>query len=80
MEDRLCDLKKGEQAVVVGIADGCDMVVRQRLLDLGFVEGANIVVSMKAPYNDPVAYYIHQTQIAIRKEDAANVLIEKKEI
>ncbi len=72
-------LRKGQVAVITGIVSECKGEIRQRLLDLGFVKGAEISVQNISPLNDPVAYGIHDTLISLRKEDALNVLIEIKE-
>ncbi len=71
----LASLEKGQSAVITGFAPECRQEVRQRLLDLGFVRGSSISVENVSPLGDPVAYNIHNTQIALRKEDALCVLI-----
>ncbi len=71
----LASLEKGQSAVITGFAPECRQEVRQRLLDLGFVRGSSISVENVSPLADPVAYNIHNTQIALRKEDALCVLI-----
>ncbi len=50
---------------------------RRRMLDLGFVIGTVVEAVQKSPPGDPVAYYLRGTVIALRNDDAANVLIEK---
>lgn len=75
--DTLADLKLGNSAVINGIKPECDSNVRKRLLDLGFVKGAEVSVQNISPLGDPVAYYIHETLIALRKEDALMVHIDK---
>lgn len=71
----LASLKMGETAVIVGFTPDCPQEVRQRLLDLGFVRGSRIEVENESPLADPVAYSIHNTQIALRRSDAAYVII-----
>ena|GEM_PF-125686 len=71
----LASLEIGKTAVVSGFTTDCRQEVRQRLLDLGFVRGAKIRVENISPLADPVAYNIHNTQIALRKTDALCVLI-----
>lgn len=48
----------------------CNGNIRRRLLDLGFVEGANITPVLVSPSRDPRAFSVRGTLIAIRKEDA----------
>lgn len=77
--DHLSDLRQGDSAVILGITADCDNNIRQRLLDLGFVKGAAVSVRNISPMGDPVAYCIHETLIALRKEDALFVQIIKEE-
>jgi ferrous iron transport protein A len=69
-------LKKGESAVILGLAPTCRQEVRQRLLDLGFVRGSEISIQNVSPLGNPIAYNIHDTLISLRNEDAVNILIE----
>lgn len=48
----------------------CHGNIRRRLLDLGFVEGACVTPVLISPSQDPRAFSIRGTLIAIRKEDA----------
>ncbi len=74
----LSELKKGQQAVIRGIAEDCPSLVRQRLMDLGFVSGTAIAIENISPLGNPVAYLIHRSQISLRREDAHYILIEYK--
>lgn len=76
--DRLSRLKIGETAVVEGISKECRGENRRRLLDLGFVKGTEIAISSVSPLQDPTAYSIRNTLIALREEQAQYVLIVKK--
>ncbi|MDR2273854.1 MAG: ferrous iron transport protein A [Sphingobacterium sp.] len=75
---RLGFLKRDESANITGIAKDCQREVRQRLLDLGFVNGAEIHVQNRSPLGDPIAYCLHGTLISLRKKDALHVLISCK--
>ena len=48
--------------------------LRRRLLDLGFVKGAEISVLRKSPLGDPVAYRVSNTTIALRKDESSKIL------
>ena len=50
--------------------------MRRRLMDIGLVEGTRVLCVQQAPSGDPVAYGIRGAVIALRREDAAGVLIE----
>lgn len=74
----LDQLTCGKSAYIVGISPQCTGEPRQRLLDLGFIKGSEIRIQNQSPLGDPTAYLIHNTSIAIRKNDAKNILIELK--
>lgn len=46
---------------------------KQRLLDLGLVEGTIIKVLRKSAWGDPTAYIIRDTCIALRCEETQNI-------
>ena len=48
---------------------------RRRMLDLGLVDGTTVEALQKSPSGDPVAYFIRGAVIALRAEDANQVLI-----
>lgn len=48
--------------------------LRRRLLDLGFVKGAEISVFRKSPLGDPVAYRVSNTTIALRNDESSKIL------
>lgn len=50
-------------------------LLRQRMLDLGIVPGSIIFVLRKSPWNDPTAYIIKDTCIALRKEEADKIFV-----
>lgn len=48
---------------------------RRRLLDLGIVKGTMVTALMKSPLGNPIAYLIRGTKIALRRKDAARILL-----
>lgn len=74
---RLSSLKVGESAKIIGISRECRGEIRRRLLDLGFVINTEIKIDMESPMQNPRAYFIRNTSIAIRNEQAKFILIEK---
>ena len=71
----LSELKKGEHAVIEKMDTNGEL--RQRLMDMGFVEGTKIECVRISPAGDPKAYRIRGTVIAIRKEDAEKITVVK---
>lgn len=55
------------------IADGNK---KRRFLDLGLINNTEIEALQKSPAGDPIAYYVRGTVIALRKEEAANIIVE----
>ncbi len=53
----------------------CDKKTQNRIFDLGITENAIITPVFKSPFNDPTAYYVKNTLIALRKKDSKNILV-----
>lgn len=53
----------------------CDGNIKRRLLDLGLVKGTSIMPILVSPSNDPRAFSIRGSIIAIRREDAQNIKV-----
>ncbi len=71
----LCDLVKGEEAVIENLSTAG--ALRRRLMDLGFIGGTKIKCVRVSPFGDPKAYSLRGTVIALRKEDAAGIEVLK---
>lgn len=74
---RLSSLKENETAKIIGISRESRGESRRRLLDLGFVKTAHIKIDLMNPLGEPHAYLIKGTSIALRKDQAAKILIKK---
>lgn len=74
---RLSSLKEDESAKIIGISKESRGESRRRLLDLGFVKGADIKIDLLNPLGEPHAYLIKGTSIALRKKQASKILIKK---
>lgn len=71
-EQPLCYFQIGDICRVTEIrANG---FVQRRMLDLGIIEGTKIEVLHRSPFGDPVAYLIRGTVIALRKEEARQIM------
>jgi DtxR family Mn-dependent transcriptional regulator len=71
------ELPVGSRARVVEIAGSGKH--QRRLLDMGFVPGAEVSTVRKAPLSDPIEYRIKGTAVALRSKDADTVLVEELE-
>ena len=73
MELGLDGLAPGQMGHIVALTGGGPMA--RRLGDLGFIVGTGIACLYRSPAGDPTAYGIRGTVIALRKQDAARVLV-----
>jgi Fe2+ transport system protein FeoA len=71
----LTRLRRGNTAQVVALADDCQGLSRRRLLDLGITPGALVLVERANAGCSAVAYRIRQTLIALRREQADQILV-----
>jgi len=75
---RLLDNEPVGQTVQVVRVMG-DGAFRQRLLEMGFVRGAQVTVIKNAPLHDPVEYMILGAHISLRHSEAAQVEVTDKD-
>ncbi|MEN8078311.1 FeoA family protein [Clostridioides difficile] len=71
----LSELQLGYKCKVTSlIAEGA---IRRRFLDLGLINGTEVTALEQSPSGDPIAYLIRGAVIALRSEDASQILVEK---
>ena len=68
------DLKIGEKGIINNI-NGNDKLAR-RLLALGCINNTEIEVKKIAPFGDPILVSFRGFNIAIRKADAKNIVLQ----
>ncbi len=71
----LNQLEINNEAEIIGISNSLIGQQRRRLLDFGFVPGSKIKAVLKAAGNDPTAYLIRDTMVALRENIASKVFI-----
>lgn len=54
----------------------CTGSIKRRLLDLGLIDGANIIPILQSPAGELTAYEIRGTVISIREEDTKKIIVE----
>lgn len=72
----LAELPLGEQAEVLALSEDCRGLRRRRLLDLGFTPGARVQAVLASVGDSAHAYRIRGTVVALRREQAAQVLVQ----
>ncbi len=72
---KLEELREGEKAKIIKIKGNGPF--RIRLMEMGFIPGAEVKVVRYAPLKDPVEYEIKGYHVSLRHEEANNILVEK---
>jgi DtxR family Mn-dependent transcriptional regulator len=75
---QLTRLQMGESAIVAALDPTLQGFTRRRLLDLGLTPGTRIQLELPSMFRDPLAYRVRGSLIALRKEQAELVYIEKE--
>ncbi len=76
MEKFLKDFVPGEVGSVVKISNTGK--IKRRLYDMGITPGAEIKLLKVAPMGDPLCILIRGYDLSLRKDEAAEVLMEVK--
>lgn len=71
---RLADLREGEG----GVIDRLDLPddLAGRLMELGFLPGSSVTAARCAPGGDPRIFRVDGSEIALRKDTAARLLLK----
>ena len=68
-------LPTGQSATVSELtSEGAE---RRRMMDLGILPGAQIETVMKSPLGDPTVYRVRGSSIALRREQAGRIRIDR---
>ena len=73
----LNELKIGESAKITKVNG--EGALRQHLLDMGVIPGAQITLEKFAPMGDPIELRIHEYELTLRLDDAARIEIDPRE-
>jgi DtxR family Mn-dependent transcriptional regulator len=71
----LADLEADQTGEVVALDESCQGFSRRRLMDLGFTPGARLQPSLTTFAKDPRAYRVRGTLVALRSDQARQVLV-----
>jgi DtxR family Mn-dependent transcriptional regulator len=75
--ERLSGLELGDRARVVALAPALRGAERRRMLDLGLIPGTEVGPEIRSPGGDPTGYLIRGAVIALRREQADQIQIER---
>lgn len=73
----LASLRVGEMARITGVVGLGENPVAQRLCDLGFLPGTEVLLKRRAPLRDPSVFELRGVQCSLRKSEAARVIVEQ---
>jgi ferrous iron transport protein A len=74
MRFTIADLKKGEKGTII---DSSSEGIPLKLLEMGCLPGNEVRLLQLAPFSDPMYLNVNDSFLAIRKETAALIVIEK---
>lgn len=76
--EQLMSLAIGESARVIGLAPSLRGAERRRMMDLGLLPGTTVRAEHTGAGGSPTAYRIRGALIALRNEQAAQIIIQKE--
>ncbi|MBU3820779.1 ferrous iron transport protein A [Flavobacteriaceae bacterium XHP0103] len=74
MQVTLAHLKRGERGIITDVSS---IHIPLKLLEMGCLPGNYVELLQLAPFKDPMYLNVNGTHLAIRKETAVHILIEK---
>ena len=72
----LAALPVGSKALVLGFATDLPERTARRLFDLGFLPGAQVQTIYRTPLGDPHVYRLSDYEIALRRSEASDVVVQ----
>jgi ferrous iron transport protein A len=70
----IADLKKGERGVII---DSSSKDIPLKLLEMGCLPGNEVKLLQLAPFSDPLYLNVNDSFLAIRRDTAALILIDR---
>lgn len=74
MQQTIAHLKRGEKAIITDVSSE---LIPLKLLEMGCLPGNFVELVQVAPFSDPLYLNINGSYLAIRKETAIHILIDK---
>jgi DtxR family Mn-dependent transcriptional regulator len=75
--ERLSSLAVGESAEVVSLLPGLRSPERRRMMDLGLLPGTVVEAELRSPAGDPTGYRVRGAVIALRRDQADHIRIQR---
>lgn len=74
MDFTIAQLKRGEKAIIKQFSEND---VPLKLLEMGCLPGNSVEMIQSAPFQDPIYLNINGTHLAIRRETAEKIIVER---
>lgn len=74
----LRDLREGDRAEIQSIRGEGNF--KRRLLEMGFMPGASVLIKKYAPLRDPIELVLKGYHVSLRREEAEHVLVRRDSI
>ena len=68
------NLLPGDTGIIANI--NAPSNIKKRLMDMGIIEGVEIEMIRTAPLGDPIEIKVHNTLIALRKNEAGMLILD----
>ncbi|WP_242392571.1 FeoA family protein [Anaeromyxobacter oryzisoli] len=76
MNTNLARLAVGETGRITAI--GSTGAMKRRLMDMGLLPGAEVLVEKVAPLGDPIEVRVRSYYLSLRKKEAEGIMVEVK--
>ena len=73
MLNKLSELSVGQKGVIQSLEDE-ELVLK--LMEMGFLQGEEVVVEQIAPLGDPISVMVAGYQVSLRINEAASIVVE----
>lgn len=73
MLKKLSDLTVGQKGIIHSLEDH-DLILK--LMEMGFLQGEEVVVEQVAPMGDPISVMVAGYQVSLRLNEAASITVE----
>ncbi|WP_055436269.1 FeoA family protein [Lacinutrix algicola] len=74
MQHTIAHLKRGEKGIITDVSS---VLIPLKLLEMGCLPGNLVELVQVAPFSDPLYLNINGSHLAIRKETAIHILIDR---
>lgn len=70
----LKDVAVGDSAIVKKLSG--EGALKRRIMDMGVTKGVEVLVRRVAPLGDPIEVTVRGYELSLRKDEAANIIVE----